>query len=147
MNIHPRNSGAAFSLIEVMCALLILGVGLVGIVRGITTALSSSKESELQTAAALIAAGQIELLRADGYVFAGEDEGLCAEPLSQYRWKQSVTTTSIDGLFDVKVIVEHAATGQAIFDLQTLLFDPPLPTSSDTSRGNNSRSGNRRGDR
>ena len=46
-----------FSLVEVMVAVLILGVALAGLTEGITTALSSNKESELQTTAALIAAG------------------------------------------------------------------------------------------
>src|SRR5437899_7750722 len=103
------NSG--FSLIEVMCAILILGVALVGLTQGITTALSSSKESELQTTAALIAAGQIETLRAEGYLKAGMTDGECGEDLSLYRWKQSITTTDIDGLFDVTVVVENSNSG------------------------------------
>ena len=45
---------AGFSLIEVMCAILILGIALVGLTQGLTTALSSSKESEQQTMAALL---------------------------------------------------------------------------------------------
>jgi len=49
-----------FSLIETMLAILILGTGLVGLTHGITAALRASKESELQTKAALFAAGQIE---------------------------------------------------------------------------------------
>ena len=55
---------AAFSLVEVMVAIVILAIALTGLTQGITTALGSSKESELQTTAALFAAGQIELLRA-----------------------------------------------------------------------------------
>ena len=62
MNLMNHNAG--FSLVEVMVAILILGIALVGLTQGITTALSSSKESELQTVAALFAAGQIETLRA-----------------------------------------------------------------------------------
>ena len=76
-----RNAG--FSLVEVMCAILILGISLVGLTQGITAALRSSKESELQTTAALIAAGQIETLRAEGFVIDGETEGVreFGEPL------------------------------------------------------------------
>ena len=49
----PRSG---FSLIEVMVAILILGIALVGLTQGISTALGSSKESELQTTAAAFGA-------------------------------------------------------------------------------------------
>ena len=70
-----RNAG--FSLVEVMCAILILGIAMVGLTQGITTALSSNKESELQTTAALLAAGQMELLQADKILTDGEEQGEC----------------------------------------------------------------------
>ena len=117
---------AGFSLVEIMCAIIILGIALVGLTQGITTALSSSKESELQTTAALIAAGKIEMLRADGYVVDGMTEGESGEGLSLYRWKRSVTSTSLDGLHEVAVAVEDSKTGKTIYELRTLLFDPPI---------------------
>src|SRR5881628_3418859 len=112
MPVLPRG----FSLVEVMCAILILGIALVGLTQGITTALSLSKESELQTTAALIAAGKIELLRADGYVVDGMTEGESGEGLSLYRWKRSVTSTSVDGLHEVSVVVEDSKSGTAIYE-------------------------------
>jgi type IV pilus modification protein PilV len=120
-----RHRNAGFSLIEVMCAILILGIALVGLTQGITAALKSSKESELQTTAAMIAAGQIETLRADGSVMDGEEEGECGEGLSLYRWKQSITSTSIAGLHEVTVVVQNSNSGTAIYELKTMLFDPP----------------------
>jgi prepilin-type N-terminal cleavage/methylation domain-containing protein len=129
MTFVPRHAG--FSLVEVMVAILILGIALVGLTQGITTALGSSKESELQTSAALIAAGQIETLRADGYLTDGETEGECGEGLSLYRWKQSITATTTAGLHEVAVVVENAKTGTAIYELKTLLFDPPSETESE----------------
>ncbi len=131
MTIKYRNAG--FSLIEVMCAILILGIGLVGLTQGMTAALSSSKEAEVQTCAALIAAGQIEALRAEPFIDTGETEGDCGEGLSLYRWKQTVTSTRIDGLYDVEVVIENSKSGQSIFDLRTLLFDPPAPSLESTS--------------
>jgi prepilin-type N-terminal cleavage/methylation domain-containing protein len=122
---------SAFSLVEVMCAVAILGISLVGLTQGITAALKSSKESEVQTTAALIAAGQIETLRADGFIIEGETDGTCEEGLDLYQWKQSITTTEIDGLYDVQVTVENSKTGKTIYELQTLLFDPPLLLTSD----------------
>ena len=119
----PRHN-TAFSLIEVLCAIFILGVGLVGLTHGLATALTSSKEAELQTAAALIAAGQIETLRADGFVMEGTTEGSCGEGLSLYRWKQTATKASLDGLYDITVVVENSNTGKEIYTLRTLMFDP-----------------------
>ena len=126
-----RNAG--FSLVEVMCAILILGIAMVGLTMGITTALSSSKESELQTTAALLAAGQIELLRADGFLTDGVEEGDFGEGLSLYRWKQSISSTAIAGLHEVELTVEHFKSGKAIYELRTLLFDPPSDLASDKS--------------
>ena len=130
MNVRHQNA-AGFSLVEIMCAMIILGIALVGLTQGITTALSSSKESELQTTAALIAAGKIEMLRADGYVSDGVTEGEGGEGLTLYRWRRSVTSTAIDGLHEVTVVVEESKTGTAIYELRTLLFDPPSDSSSD----------------
>src|SRR5436190_3055931 len=114
---------SAFSLIEVMCAILILGVALVGLTQAITTALDSSKESELQTAAALLAAGQIETLRAQGYLYDGVEEGQCDADLGQYQWRQTITSTAVSGLHDVQVVIESSRTGKSIYELETLLFD------------------------
>ncbi len=142
MSTARRNAG--FSLVEVMCAILILGIALAGLTTGITTALSSSKDSEVQTTAALIAAGQIELLRADDYLVDGDEDGDCAEQgLPLYRWKQTVSTTSIAGLHEVKVVVANSTTGKEIYDLQTLLFDPSsadLTSSGAAKRSNSTKS-------
>ena len=142
-----RNAG--FSLVEVMCAILVLGIALVGLTEGITTALSSSKDSELQTAAALLAAGQIETLRAEGYLTDGTTDGECGEALPRCRWKQSITSTSINGLHEVEVVVENSKSGQAIYELRTLLFDPPGDTASSGSgaRKDSDRTGRKEGKR
>jgi prepilin-type N-terminal cleavage/methylation domain-containing protein len=140
---------AGFSLIEVMCAILILGISLVGLTQGITAALSSSKESELQTTAALIAAAQIELLRAEGYILTGVAEGQGGPGQSLYLWRQSVESTTIDGLFEVAVTVQHSGTGKEIYTLTTLLFDPPILSSRESSdeRRDRERSRDQRGRR
>ena len=123
-----RNAG--FSLVEVMCAILILGIAMVGLTLGITTALSSNKESELQTTAALLAAGQIELLQADKILADGVQEGEFGAGLALYRWKQTVSSTAISGLHEVEVTVENSKTGKAIYELRTMLFDPPSESAS-----------------
>jgi type IV pilus modification protein PilV len=127
---NARHANAGFSLIEVMCAILILGIALVGLTQGITTALGSNKESELQTTAALYAAGLVETLRADGMLTDGEKEGECGEDLSLYKWKQTISSTDIEGLHDVEVEVQLAKSSQPIYTLRTMLFEPPSSLTS-----------------
>jgi len=118
---------AAFSLVEVMCAIFILGIALVGLVQGITTALGSSKESELQTTAVLLASGKIEKLRAEGFIEDGVNDGDCGEDLPNYQWKQTITSTSIKGLHQIELVVESAPSGKQICELRTMLFEPYVP--------------------
>jgi len=129
-----------------MCAIAILAVALVGLTQGITTALSSSKESELQTAAALLAAGRIETLRAEGYLYDGVEEGRFGDELAYYQWKQTITSTSTLGVHEVEVVIENARTGQSLYELQTMLFDPSdLQTAAtQAARQKNSDRSNRR---
>ena len=122
---NSLNHNAGFSLVEVMVAILILAIALVGLTQGITTALTSSKESELQTTAALFAAGQIELLRAEKELADGTENGDCGAGLALYRWKQTISPTDVAGLHDVDVVVENSQTGVEIYELKTFLFQIP----------------------
>lgn len=120
---------AGFTLVEVMVAIVILAIALTGLTQGITTALVSSKESELQTTAALFATGQIELLRAQTDWTDGADQGDCGAGLQLYRWRQTISPTDIDGLHEVDVVVENAQTGAEIYELKTMLFQIPADSS------------------
>ena len=144
MSSMHRNAG--FSLVEVMCAILILGIALVGLTQALTTALNSTKESEVQTTAALLAAGRIETLRAEGFLIDGESEGEGEEGLSLYRWRQTVSTTSMDGLHEVEVVVENSRTGKTIYELRTLLFDPPVSSSTEASKTRKASSKSKKGE-
>ncbi len=124
------NHNAGFTLVEVMVAIVILAIALVGLTQGITTALASSKESQLQTTAALFAAGQIELLRAGQDLTDGTDNGDCGAGLSLYRWRETVSPTDVDGLHAVDVVVENTQTGAEIYELKTLLFSIPEDSSA-----------------
>jgi type IV pilus modification protein PilV len=121
-----------FSLVEVLCAILILGVGLVGLTSAIATALRSTRESELHTAAALFAAGLIETLRAEEYLVEDTAEGECGSGLEGCRWEQTVSAASMEGLFEVSVTI-HGESGARLYELKTLLFEPPLSLSDDSA--------------
>lgn len=133
---NARRSNAGFSLVEVMCAILILGVGVAGLTEGIATALKSSRESQLLGAAMLEAEGVLELLRAEGYITDGSTEGECGPALKPHRWRRTVSSTDQEGLHDVEVRVEDGRTGKVICELRTLVFEAPTrPSESGTGRG------------
>ncbi|MGE3309345.1 MAG: prepilin-type N-terminal cleavage/methylation domain-containing protein [Limisphaerales bacterium] len=131
-----RNLKSGFSLIEVMCAILILGVGIAGLTEGIATALRSSRESQLLAAAVLEAEGLIEVLRAEGYLSEGSTEGECGPALKPHRWTRTVSATDLEGLHDVEVRVADGRTGRTLCELRTLVFEAPLSSpASGTGRG------------
>jgi prepilin-type N-terminal cleavage/methylation domain-containing protein len=128
---------AGFSLIEVMVAVFILAVAVVGLTRGITTALGSSKDAELFSQAVQLAANRIEFLRADGVFRDGETEGT----VGGYKWRQVISTTQTAGLHEVRVEVEPPSGGDPIYTLRTLLYQTPTeapetrnPKGKDNSR-------------
>ena len=121
---------AGFSLIEVIVAVAILSIALVGLAHGISTALGSSKEAEWQTTAAMYAAGLIENLRAEGGIVDGQTEGDCGAELPMYRWTESIAPAGVDGLHQVDVSILNSRSGREIYALRTLLFEVPADSDS-----------------
>jgi type IV pilus modification protein PilV len=126
-------SNAGFSLLEVMCAILVLGIGLAGLTQGLSTALVSSKESEIQTQACLIASGLIEQLRAEESLVNGETNGKCGNGLPTCQWRQSVAASEIEGLHAVTVTIEETKSGKTVYELRTMLFEAPYLSDLDSS--------------
>jgi len=125
-----KRPNGGFSLIEVMCAILIMGVALVALTHGMTTALASTKDSEVQTTVVGLAAGQVETLRAGGVLTDDTTEGDFGESFPKYRWEQTVSPGEVDGLHQVDVVVKDSKTGATLYKLTTLLFDSDYPGSS-----------------
>ncbi|MGO8697973.1 MAG: prepilin-type N-terminal cleavage/methylation domain-containing protein [Limisphaerales bacterium] len=127
----PRQAG--FSLIEVMLAVLIMGIALVGLTHGMTTALESTKDSAQQTSVVMLAAGQMETLRAEGFLSDGTTEGDFGDDLPAYKWEQTVSPSTLDGLHKVVVVVKDAKSGGTLYTLETMLFDPDYPANAEES--------------
>jgi prepilin-type N-terminal cleavage/methylation domain-containing protein len=130
-----RHNGG-FSLIEVMCAILIMGVALVALTRAMTTALASTKDSEVQSVVVGLAAGQIETLRASAVLTDDTTEGDFGDTFPKYKWQQTVAPAEVDGLHQVDVAVMDSKSGATLYKLTTLLFDTDYPgsTAADTKQ-------------
>lgn len=125
-----------FSLLESILAVLILGVGITGMAEGITAALRTSKEAEHRTAAALLASGRLEEIRAEGFLTEGERDVEPEDGPRAYSIHEIVARTPTDGLYEVTVAVRLAATEETVHEVKTLLFDPEA-SSSFAARGAN----------
>jgi general secretion pathway protein I len=134
---HIRAPG--FSLIEVIVAVAILSIALVGLAHGISTALGSSKEAEWQTTAAMYAAGLIEKLRAEGGIINGQTEGDCGAELPMYRWTESISPAGVDGLHQVDVSILNSRSSREIYALRTLLFEVPADSSDSKTKDSKSK--------
>lgn len=69
----------------------------------------------------------MEELRAAGTLETGEDEGGFGEEFPLYGWRQEITESPIDGLFEVTVTVELIREEERVplYELKTLLFEMP----------------------
>lgn len=123
--IRSASKASAFSLVEILVAVLVLAVALTGMIQGVTTALSSTKEAELQTVAAMFAVGRVETLRAEGGLQDGTTQGDCGEGLELYRWQQTLRPAALEGLHEASVVIESVQSGKTIYELKTLLFEVP----------------------
>lgn len=122
-----RSAGErGFSLVEILCAVLVLGVAIVGLAEGITTSLRMGKEAERHTTAVLLATGRLETIRAEGDFIAGEETGDFGEDFALYSWSQSITETGLKGLHHVRVEVLLDSTKQSLYELETFLFQVPI---------------------
>ncbi len=129
-SVRVGRSIAAFSLIEVMCAILIMGIALVALTRGITTALASTKDAEVATVVPDLAAGQLETVRAEGVLTDQTTEGDFGETFHKFKYEQTISPTELDGLHQVEVTIEDAHTGAPLYKLTTYLFDNDYPGST-----------------
>lgn len=79
----------------------------------------------------------MELIQAEGFIVAGEEEGKFGEAFPQFSWKSIVKESSSDleGLYEVKVEVRDAEGEDLYYSLTTLLFDPPLGSLLPTETG------------
>jgi type II secretion system protein I len=120
-----RRTNAGFSLIEVMIATAILGIGLTGVIQAVTASIQSSQDTEHLTCAVCLASGQMEMTLADPFLSTGTQNGSFDPPFSAYRWKVDVKETGEEGLHEVSVAVSRADSDAILYELTTLAFVMP----------------------
>jgi len=89
-----------FTLIEIIMAMAILAIGIIGVVRLLPVGMRASKSSELMSKAAFLAQDKMEELKLAG--FAALTEPIPAVPLAgeegDYSWVAALEDLSLEGL-------------------------------------------------
>lgn len=129
-NVLPEPRRAGFSLVEVLLAVLVLGVAVTGLVQASTMSLKGLRDSERLTRAVSLASARMELLRADSYLFAGDLTETADSPFESYSIRELIEEdTTHEGLYRVKITVSWEPTGHELYELETLLFEKPFDSS------------------
>jgi len=90
-----------FTLIEVMVAMAILGLGLTAVLEVISTGTALGHNVHRTTEALVLARWKVGQLQIEGFPPLGEREGTFAAPFDGFRWETEVTPTDEENLREV----------------------------------------------
>jgi len=107
MNRHSPflQSSRGFSVLEVLLALTIFSVAVVGIIEGITLQLHSERNAEEITRAAILAQNVLEEIRQAGEYSEDSQTGKFEGDDAGFEWQYDMTGAGVDGLYKVTVRV------------------------------------------
>ncbi|MCQ9208005.1 MAG: type II secretion system GspH family protein [Omnitrophica bacterium] len=93
-----KNRSSAFTLIEIIMAMAILAVGIIGIVRLLPVGLRASKSSEMMSRAGFLAQEKMEELKLAGFEQLLAPEEPLEGEVGDYTWMASVSEVALKGL-------------------------------------------------
>jgi general secretion pathway protein I len=100
-----RRISRAFSLLEVLLALAIFSIGLVGIMQATTVQVRAEKQAEDVTRATVLAQNIIEEIRYTGDIEADSDDGEFEGDDQGFAWEYQTEETEIAGLYRLEVAI------------------------------------------
>jgi general secretion pathway protein I len=108
----PERSGAGFTLLEVLVAMVVIGVVLLAAVRGAISLTNSARDARIKLLAVLTAENRIEELRLAGSQLAiGENRQECDQGGLHFVCEQSIQSTPNPFFRRVQVRVLNADSG------------------------------------
>lgn len=125
----------AFTLLEVLVALALLAIGLVGVMESVSQSLRQTKANADRAEAGTLAQQRLTELTLTTDLAPGTDEGEFGDEHPGFRWRSSVESTEHDGLYRLSVTVLWTPpSGEQSLELQTCLA-PGLLTSGPLAGG------------
>ena len=119
-------SRRGFTLVEVLVALVILGVALAAASRAATVAVDSAQEARLRTLAGWVAQNRAaELVASGAFPGAGSESGRSAMAGMAFEWQQLTSETPNAAFRKVEVKVLRPGGAQALATVNAYLVRPP----------------------
>jgi prepilin-type N-terminal cleavage/methylation domain-containing protein len=123
MMMRNRRAGG-YSLVEMVAALTIFGIGVLGMMELFTTCLQSTSASLGHTHAVYLAQGLLEEIIVEGGLYAGSDSGDFSSEYPRHSWTYEIEDMDQTGLMQVRVVVTWDERGrQKEFALTTLVAE------------------------
>ena len=112
MKVRKRSKSKGYSLIELVAALTIFSLGVMGALTLFSTCLRSTADSLSYTQAVLLAQGTLEETVAEGDLLAGSDSGDFGDAYPRHSWEVEIEDTDQTGLMQMQVTVTWIERGR-----------------------------------
>ncbi|MGB5211060.1 MAG: type II secretion system minor pseudopilin GspI [Gammaproteobacteria bacterium] len=123
---HLAYSSRGFTLLEVMVALLIVALGIVGLFNQIIGITAGTIQMKERTLASWVALNEITRVRLGGEMpDVGEFDGELEYANGEYRWQARVSETGVDNLRRIDIDVAYADDPDTILGQATGFLSPP----------------------
>ena len=125
-----RRRQAGFTLIEMVVAIVLLALGVVGALACISSATRSTSISSEYTTAALLAQQKLAEVEAQpDQIQGGEQSGDFGEEYSNFSWRQNIESSNIASLMRVTLSIEwKSGASQRQAQFVTYVLIPPEET-------------------
>jgi general secretion pathway protein I len=107
MKMLIRNRALGFTLLEVLVAVAILAIAMVAILKANVQSLDMLTRSREKSTASLLAASKLAEVEAAGVAKWSELRGDFGEDYPDYTWEVETSSTEVEGLARVTVIVQR----------------------------------------
>lgn len=116
---------AGLTLVEVLAAMVVLGVGLVSVMGAFSTCARAVSIVKGQVAAETFASKMLSELRVNPQLLLSGDEGIISDAPSVYTWTKELRETAEPGVLAVKITVNWKSQGVSRYYALTSLVATP----------------------
>ncbi|MHB9132115.1 MAG: type IV pilus modification PilV family protein [Armatimonadota bacterium] len=128
-----RYAGRGLSLLEVLVAMTVLAIGIVGALSALSSSVQAHRAAEEYTRAVTMAQQAIAEIRHQPSLTAGTLSGSLEDFAPGYRWEAEIGEGTADGLLPVQVTILWGERSPRHYQMQTYLRAPAAESDAGTT--------------